>query len=83
VQTTREIYLWLGAFRFHREGVALVSARGLRRSSRARPGFPVEETFEVEGDVDEADLGSGPLYADGADEQVHPVLLGGRSDGHL
>ena len=39
--------------------------------------FPVEEAFEVECDVGEADLCLGALDADGSDEQPHPVFLGG------
>lgn len=47
-------------------------------SCRGRLAFPVEGTFEVEGDVGEADFGFGPLDADGADEQAHSVLLRGK-----
>lgn len=40
--------------------------------------FPIEEAFEVEGDVGEADLCPGPFDPDGADEQTHSVFLGGK-----
>lgn len=54
-----------------------IPARRPHTSSRALAVFPVEEAFEVEGDVGETDPDLGPLDADGPDKQTHPMLLSG------
>lgn len=59
------------------EGWAACFFAGPVYSRHDRTTFPVEEAFEVVGDIGETDLGLGPLDADGADEQAHPVFLGG------
>jgi len=48
------------------------------RSCGVCSSFPVDEAFEVERDVGEADLYLGPLDADRADEQAHAVFLCGK-----
>jgi len=44
---------------------------GVRASCCACSVFPVEEVFEVQSDVGDANFGRGLLDADGADKQAH------------